>query len=53
MRRKIALSAVVGALMALGGAALADPSFGPGNSGGNGNQMCHPPGQTNDLPQCK
>jgi hypothetical protein len=33
--------------------AFGDPSFGPGNSGSNGNQQCKPPGQTNDLPQCK
>jgi hypothetical protein len=53
MRRKLALAAVVGALMGVAGGALADPSFGPGNSGSNGNQACHPPGQTSDLPQCK
>jgi hypothetical protein len=53
MRRKLALAALVGALAAMAGGALADPSFGPGNSGSNGNQSCHPPGQTSDLPQCK
>jgi hypothetical protein len=53
MRHKLALAALVGALAAMAGGALADPSFGPGNSGSNGNQACHPPGQTSDLPQCK
>jgi hypothetical protein len=39
--------------------ASADPSFGPGDSEGLGNNgphemvnNCHPPGQTSDLPQC-
>jgi hypothetical protein len=27
--------------------------FGPGNGGGGGNQKCHPPGQTTDVPGCK
>ena len=54
MRRKLALAALVGALAAMAGGALADPSFGSGNSGSNGKQSsCHPPGQTSDLPQCK
>jgi hypothetical protein len=54
MKRKLAaivLATAVGAIAAA--PALGDPSFGPGNSGGNGNQACHPPGQTSDLPQCK
>ena len=41
---------------ALAPAALADPSFGPGNSGGgpnDANAKCHPPGQTVDEPGCK
>jgi hypothetical protein len=33
--------------------ALADPSFGPGASGSNGNDSCKPPGQVKDLNQCK
>jgi hypothetical protein len=53
MKRKIALAALAGALMAAAGSATADPSFGPGNSGSNGTQACHPPGQTSDKPQCK
>ena len=54
MMRKFALAVLTGG-MALAAAvpALADPSFGPGNSGSNGNQACHPPGQTSGLPQCK
>jgi hypothetical protein len=53
MRRKIALAALVGALMAVASGASADPSFGPGNSGSNGIQKCHPPGQVKDQPECK
>jgi hypothetical protein len=39
--------------------AAADPSFGAGGSDGSGNnapnetpEQCHPPGQTDDNPQC-
>jgi len=43
-------------LGALAPSALADPSFGPGNSGGgphDANAKCHPPGQTTTTPGCK
>jgi hypothetical protein len=54
MKGKLAATVLAAAIGAIGAApALADPSFGPGNSGSNGNQSCHPPGQTSDLPQCK
>jgi hypothetical protein len=45
--------------MSFGGAAFADPAFGPGNAGGGeGNSgpqgaKCHPPGQTTTTPGCK
>jgi tetratricopeptide (TPR) repeat protein len=53
-RRKVVVS-VLAALLGLAAAApsFADPSFGPGQSGSNGNQSCKPPGQTKDLPQCR
>ena len=43
-------------LGALAPAAMGDPSFGPGNSGGgpnDANAKCHPPGQTTETPGCK
>ena len=58
MRKKrlaVAL-ATLGVLGALAPSALADPSFGPGNSGGgphDANAKCHPPGQTTTTPGCK
>ncbi len=42
-----ALSMAATAPAALAGA------FGPGNSGDNGTQKCHPPGQTKTEPGCK
>jgi len=57
MRKRIAVAfATLGVLGALAPAALADPSFGPGSSGGgpnDANAKCHPPGQTVDTPGCK
>jgi hypothetical protein len=59
MRTRL-IAVITAVLMALGSAALADPSFGPGGSDGQGNNaphetpnQCHAPGQTSDLPQCK
>jgi hypothetical protein len=53
MKRQLVvfLLAIAMALAAVG-SAFADPSFGPGASGSNGNQQCKPPGQVKDLPQC-
>jgi hypothetical protein len=59
MRKRITLlvSALAVALsMTASAVAFADPSFGPGNSGGgpnDGNAKCHPPGQTTTTPGCK
>jgi hypothetical protein len=48
---------VMAAMLALtASVAFADPSFGPGSSGGgpnDANAKCHPPGQTTDTPGCK
>jgi hypothetical protein len=54
MKRKVVVS-VLAALLGLAAAApaFADPNFGSGQSGSNGNQACKPPGQTKDLNQCK
>lgn len=56
MRRLIiALLATAGIALG-GGAALADPDFGPGNSNKGPHDpgaLCHPPGQTDDFPACK
>jgi hypothetical protein len=59
VRRILVAATFVAALILPSTAALADPSFGPGGSDGNGNNDpqeqgagCHPPGQTDDLPQC-
>ena len=52
--RKLVVSALAGALLAVAGSASADPKkFGPGQSGANALQHCHPPGQSGDKPQCK
>ncbi len=52
--QRVIVAALAGALLALAGSASADPTkFGPGQSGGNAPQVCHPPGQTGDKPQCK
>jgi hypothetical protein len=58
MRKRLAVMfttlGVLGAAFAP--AAVADPSFGPGNSGGgpnDANAKCHPPGQTTTTPGCK
>jgi hypothetical protein len=57
MKRKvIAALLAVGALSITAAPAVADPSFGPGNSGGgphDANAKCHPPGQTTTTPGCK
>jgi len=57
MRKRIAVAfATLGVLGVLAPAALADPSFGPGSSGGgpnDANAKCHPPGQTTTTPGCK
>jgi hypothetical protein len=54
MRRRLLLTVLAVAMgLAATAPAFGDPSFGPGNSGSNGNQSCHPPGQTSNLPQCK
>ena len=55
VKRRI-LAAIAAAVLSLGVAApmaYADPAFGPGNGGGTGNNKCHPPGQTTDVPGCK
>lgn len=40
--------------LAIGGTALADPDFGPGNSSkGPQDGKCHPPGQVLPSPECK
>ena len=56
MRKKIAAIVLAGAfalsVQAPAAFGLAD-KFGPGNGGGGGNQKCHPPGQTTDVPGCK
>jgi hypothetical protein len=55
VKRRI-LVAITAAVLSLGVAApmaYADPSFGPGNGGGTGNNKCHPPGQTTNTPGCK
>ena len=60
MRKGLAILFAAGVLGAAPGAALATPSFGPGAGQGQGNNgpqdngaKCHPPGQTNDRPECK
>jgi hypothetical protein len=62
MRRVIAIVVVAAALLVGGAsAATADPVFGPGAGSGQGNNgphetpgtRCHPPGQTDDRPECK
>jgi hypothetical protein len=55
VKRRI-LVAITAAVLSLGVAApmaYADPAFGPGNGGGTGNNKCHPPGQTTNVPGCK
>jgi hypothetical protein len=57
MKKRLAVAfATLGVLGALAPTALADPNFGPGNSGGgpnDANAKCHPPGQTVNEPGCK
>ena len=57
MKKRLAVVfTTLGVLGALAPAAIADPSFGPGNSGGgpnDANAKCHPPGQTTTTPGCK
>lgn len=52
--RKLCIAIGAGAILALGGAAVAgaDPAFGPG-SGQQVGDKCHPPGQTVETPGCK
>ena len=58
-RRWAAALLAASALAVVPTSALADPAFGPGNSGGgtgnSGPQVgkCHPPGQTTNTPGCK
>jgi hypothetical protein len=55
VKRRI-IAAIAAAVVTLGvtaPAAYADRSFGPGGGGGTGNEKCHPPGQTTDVPGCK
>ena len=54
MKRIAALTTALA--LGLGGVAVADPDFGPGNSSkgpNDGGAKCHPPGQTVDEPGCK
>jgi hypothetical protein len=60
MRKRLIALLVTSVLALAPTAALADPSFGPGGSDGEGNNaphetpnQCHAPGQTSDLPQCR
>ena len=57
MKKRMALAVTTLAVLgALATAAIADPSFGPGSSGGgpnDANAKCHPPGQTVETPGCK
>jgi hypothetical protein len=57
MKKRLgAVLTTLAVLGALAPAALADPDFGPGNSGAgpnDGNAKCHPPGQTVTEPGCK
>ena len=57
MKKRLgAVLTTLAVLGALAPAALADPDFGPGNSGGgpnDANGKCHPPGQTVNEPGCK
>jgi len=57
IRRLILTAATIATLTVGGGMALANPDFGPGQSQNVApqapNAHCHPPGQTEDLPQCK
>jgi hypothetical protein len=60
MRKGFAVLCAIGVL-GIPGAAMADPSFGPGAGQGQGNNAphenpgtkCHPPGQTSDRSECK
>ena len=60
--RRLLTAVILAAMLIIGAAtaAVSDPAFGPGAAQGQGNNaphetpnQCHPPGQTNDLPQCK
>lgn len=54
--RKRLITALTAIFLLLPSAALADPSFGPGNADGgphDAQSKCHPPGQTVDTPGCK
>jgi hypothetical protein len=53
MKRKVVLTVLAASLgLAAAAPAFADPSFGPGASGSNGNDSCKPPGRMKDLHQC-
>lgn len=47
------LAMLVMGVIGMASVALGVPQFGPGNSGENGTQKCHPPGQTKTEPGCK
>jgi hypothetical protein len=51
--RVLTIAIVVAASLAFTAVANADPAFGPGNGEQGGNQKCHPPGLTEDVPGCK
>lgn len=56
--RTLILATATALFLALGaGTALADPDFGPGSTQNVAphapNAKCHPPGQTDDRPECK
>ena len=58
MKRKLAMTFLALSLGVASAApvAFADPTFGPGSSGGgpnDANAKCHPPGQTTTTPGCK
>jgi hypothetical protein len=54
MKKRLAATVLAAAICVIAAVpAFADPSFGPGNGGSTGIQRCKPPGQTNNLPQCK
>jgi hypothetical protein len=55
-RLLVAVMVAVGLFAGGAGTGFADPDFGPGNSSKgphDSGAICHPPGQTSDLPACK
>lgn len=59
MRQLATILLPITLLLAGATTAAADPAFGPGAANGQGNNdpgenpVCHPPGQTVDVPGCK